>query len=377
MFSDSDLAFMRRALALAERGLYTTAPNPRVGCVLVRDGRIIGEGFTQPAGFDHAEIQALKDARARGHDPAGATAYVTLEPCNHFGRTPPCSQALVAAGLRCVIAALQDPNPRVAGTGLATLAAAGIEVRCGLLEQEARELNIGFISRMARQRPWARLKVAASLDGRTALPDGQSQWITGATARADGHRWRARANAILTGYGTVRDDDPRLTVRGIDVPRQPLAVLVDSRLRVSPAARLLEREEVLVACASDSGEAAQRAAALRARGAQVVALPDHEGKVDLMALMRLLGEHQINEVHVEAGFRLNGSLIKAGCIDELLIYLAPTLLGDGLDMFQLGTLPSLAARRDLRFVSCEALGDDLRVIARWRDGKGALTGEVR
>ncbi|KKB63861.1 diaminohydroxyphosphoribosylaminopyrimidine deaminase [Robbsia andropogonis] len=408
MFSNADFAYMQRALALAERGMYTTTPNPRVGCVLIKDGNIIGEGFTQPAGQDHAEVQALKDARSRGISPEGATAYVTLEPCSHFGRTPPCARTLVEAGVARVIAAMEDPNPAVSGRGLAILRQAGIDVRCGLLEKAAAEMNIGFISRMTRRRPWVRLKAAASLDGFTALPSGESQWITGEAARQDGHRWRARACAILTGAGTARQDDPQLTVRGVETPRQPLRVLVDSRLTVPPTARLLDGAPPLIVHAGppaaanpdDPAEVAlaaakavlmdnrqsgdvhdphphhlatidpsrdaflARAEALQARGAELVALPNEAGKVDLPGLMRLLGDRGINELHVEAGTKLSGSLIREGCVDEWLIYLAPSLLGRGFGLFDMPAAGRLIDRRQLVFDSVERIGDDIRILAR-------------
>lgn len=361
MFSEHDFEFMRRALALAERGMYTTTPNPRVGCVLVRNAEIIGEGFTQPAGQDHAEIQALKDAQRRGRDPRGATVYVTLEPCSHFGRTPPCANALVQAGVARVIAAMEDPNPQVAGRGFDMLRRAGIDVRCGLLESEARELNIGFVRRMTHGVPWVRLKAAASLDGMTALRNGTSQWITGEVARADGHAWRARACAILTGIGTVREDDPQLTVRAVATPRQPLRVLVDSGLDVPIGARILAGGNTLVVHAGTHGE---RAEALRERGIELLALPNSGGKVDLPALMRHLGERGINELHVEAGFKLNGSLLREDCVDELLIYLAPCLLGDAQGMFNLPALTSLDHKIRLAFHQVRQLGPDLRMLAR-------------
>ncbi|GLU30387.1 bifunctional diaminohydroxyphosphoribosylaminopyrimidine deaminase/5-amino-6-(5-phosphoribosylamino)uracil reductase RibD [Trinickia caryophylli] len=365
MFSDTDFAHMQRALTLAARGLYTTTPNPRVGCVLVKNGMPIGEGFTQPAGQDHAEIQALKDAHRRGNDPRGATAYVTLEPCSHFGRTPPCVHALVDAGVARVIAAMEDPNPQVSGRGLAMLREAGIDVRCGLLAQQAHELNIGFVSRMTRGRPWVRMKVAASLDGRTALPSGESQWITGPAARADGHAWRARACAILTGVGTVREDDPQLTVREVDTPRQPLRVLVDSRLEAPLAARLFEGAPPLVFCARIDERNAAQAEALRARDIEVVTIANAAGKVDLAAMLRELGARGINELHVEAGHKLNGSLLREGCVDELLVYLAPSLLGgDAAGMFDLAAPGTLDERTRLAFHAAERIGDDLRVLAR-------------
>ncbi|CAM2179564.1 Diaminohydroxyphosphoribosylaminopyrimidine deaminase / 5-amino-6-(5-phosphoribosylamino)uracil reductase [Paraburkholderia sacchari] len=365
MFSQADFTYMERALALAVRGLYTTDPNPRVGCVLVKDGVVIGEGFTQPAGHDHAEIQAMKDARARGHEVRGATAYVTLEPCSHFGRTPPCANALIEAKVARVIAAMEDPNPLVSGRGLAILRDAGIEVRCGLLASEARELNIGFVSRMTRKRPWVRMKVAASLDGRTGLPSGESQWITGEAARADGHAWRARASAILTGIGTVKEDDPRMTVRAIDTPRQPKRILIDSRLDASPLSQIFVGAPTLVFCAALDDSNAERADALRARGAEIVALGNASGKVDLPAVLTELAARGVNELHVEAGYKLNGSLLREGCVDELLVYLAPSLLGtDALGMFNLAAPAKLDARTRLVFHTVERVAEDLRILAR-------------
>ncbi|MGI4813122.1 MAG: bifunctional diaminohydroxyphosphoribosylaminopyrimidine deaminase/5-amino-6-(5-phosphoribosylamino)uracil reductase RibD [Janthinobacterium lividum] len=365
MFSQDDFKHMQRALALATRAMYNTTPNPRVGCVLVKDGAVIGEGFTQPPGQDHAEVRALKDARSHGHDPAGATAYVTLEPCSHFGRTPPCARALVEARIERVIAAMEDPNPLVSGRGLEQLRSAGVDVRCGLLAREAQELNIGFISRMTRGRPWVRMKIAASLDGKTALPSGVSQWITGGAARADGHAWRARACAILTGVGTVRQDDPQLTVRGIETPRQPLRIIVDSGLALPPTARVLQGGALVICAVDDSNaEAAARAQALRDAGAEIVALPNADGKADLPALLRLLGERGINELHVEAGAKLNGSLMREDCVDELLLYFAPRLLGEGFGMLSLAPPDTLADARRLVYHSVERIGEDLRVIAR-------------
>jgi len=357
MFTEVDHQHMSRALALAAQGLFSTTPNPRVGAVVVRDGEVVGEGWHRRAGEGHAEALALAQAGARAR---GATVYVTLEPCSHFGRTPPCAQSLVQAGVARVIAAMQDPNPAVNGRGLEMLRDAGIEVRCGLLEAQATELNIGFVSRMSRGLPWVRLKIAASLDGRTALHDGRSQWITGPLARADGHRWRARACAVLTGIGTVRDDDPRLTVREVPTERQPLRVLVDSRLQVDPHAKLLQGG-ALVACAVRD---AARERELADRGCELLHLPGPGGKVDLPGLMRSLAARGINELHVEAGFRLNGSLVREGCVDELLVYLAPSLLGDAAGMVDLPALVDLEARRRLRFHDVERVGDDLRLLAR-------------
>ncbi|MFZ5511929.1 MAG: bifunctional diaminohydroxyphosphoribosylaminopyrimidine deaminase/5-amino-6-(5-phosphoribosylamino)uracil reductase RibD [Pseudomonadota bacterium] len=357
--SPADYAFMARALQLAERGLFTTTPNPRVGCVVVRDGAVLGEGWHERAGEPHAEVHALRQA---GEGARGATAYVTLEPCSHHGRTPPCADALVQAGVARVVAAMEDPNPQVAGQGLARLRAAGIATAVGPLAAQARELNIGFVSRMTRGRPWLRLKLAASLDGKTALNNGSSQWITGPEARRDGHRWRARACAILTGIGTVRDDDPRLTVREVDTPRQPLRVVVDSRLEISPDARILDGGPVLVACAVED---ATKTAALAQRGAEVLVLPDARGKVDLGQLLAELGRRGVGEVHAEAGFKLNGSLVREGLVDEFLIYLAPCVIGDAArGMFALPELTELAGRRDLAMRDVRMVGTDLRILAR-------------
>ena len=349
---------MAEALALAARGLYTTTPNPRVGAVVVRDGAVVGRGFHERAGGPHAETIALADAGERAR---GATAYVTLEPCSHHGRTPPCADALVAAGVSRVVAAIADPNP-LAREGADRMRAAGVAVEIGLMEAESRELNIGFISRVARGRPWVRLKVAASLDGRTALAGGESQWITGAEARRDGHRWRARACAILTGIGTVKDDDPRLTVRDIETPRQPLKVVVDSKLEVSPRAKLFASGAVLVVAAVADRD---RIARLAEVGAEVIVMPNAAGKVDLAALMVELARRELNEVHVEAGTKLNGSLVSAGVVDEVLLYLAPSLIGDsGRGMFNLPAPASLAARTHLAVRDVTRIGDDVRVIAR-------------
>ena len=359
MFSAADHEFMARALRLAESGLYSATPNPRVGCVLVRDGRIVGEGWHEKAGGPHAEVHALQSA---GDLARGATAYVTLEPCSHHGRTPPCCEALLAAGIERVVAAMQDPNPLVAGQGLAWLRDAGLAVDCGLLANEARELNIGFVSRMERGRPWVRLKAAASLDGRTALENGSSQWITGPDARRDGHRWRARACAILTGIGTVRDDDPQLTVRDVETARQPLRVVVDSRLEIDPSARVLQGGRVLVVAAVENH---LLASIIEARGAEVIFLPNDAGKVDLQALMRELAKRGINELHVEAGFNLNGSLLREGLVDELLLYLAPSLIGDASrGLFNLPALDDLAEKRALQWRDVRQVGSDLRVVAR-------------
>src|SRR5437762_6233870 len=348
-FTELDRAMMRRALELAAKGMYTATPNPRVGCVVTRDGKIIGEGWHEKQGGPHAEVRALENI-----DAEGATVYVSLEPCSHHGRTPPCVDVLLAAKVQRVVAAMRDPNREAAGGG-ERLAAAGIRFEYGLLEDEARELNIGFLSRVTRGRPWVRLKVAATLDGRTALPDGRSQWITDVEARRDGHRWRARACALLTGIGTVRADDPQLTVREVDTPRQPLRVIVDSRLETPRGARILQGERVLV-FAARLGELPN---------AEVVALSNASGKVDLPRMLEALAERGVNELHVEAGFRLNGSLVREGCVDEFLVYLNASVLGDGADgMFDLAAPAGLDQRLRLRLSSVERLGDDLRLLAR-------------
>jgi diaminohydroxyphosphoribosylaminopyrimidine deaminase/5-amino-6-(5-phosphoribosylamino)uracil reductase len=358
----SDTEGMALALEWAAKGMYITAPNPRIGCVIVRDGEVIGAGHTQPAGQAHAEVQALRDARARGKDVAGATAYVTLEPCSHYGRTPPCSTALVQAGLGRVVTAMVDPNPLVAGRGLAQLEAAGIAVSAGIMADEAYELSIGFFTRMRHGRPWVRLKTAASLDGATALTSGESQWITSLDARADGHAWRARASAILTGIGTVKADDPQLTVRGIDTALQPRRVIVDSRLEIDPGSRILQGEPCwIVAAQPDPGKEAR----LRAAGHEIIILPNSSGKVDLPALMLELGRREINELHVEAGGKLNASLVREGCVDELLVYLAPSLIGPGQGMFALAPLAHLGDKFALRFHSVQQVGPDLRILARF------------
>jgi diaminohydroxyphosphoribosylaminopyrimidine deaminase/5-amino-6-(5-phosphoribosylamino)uracil reductase len=357
-FSDADRAHMARALALAERGLYTATPNPRVGCVIVKSGAVIGEGWHERAGEAHAEVNALEDANARGHDPRGATLYVTLEPCNHSGRTPACTDAVIGAGIGRVVAAMADPNPEAAN-GAARLRAAGIAVDMGLLEHEARELNIGFASRMTRGRPWVRMKAAASLDGRTALESGASQWITGEAARADGHRWRARACAILTGIGTVRQDDPRLTVRAVATKRQPQRIVIDRHAETPPTAKVLAGDGALLVTAGERNP-------LWPASVAVLVLPDAERRVDLAALMQALGSRGINELHVEAGGKLNGALLAAGLVDELLLYLAPCLLGDparGVAEFRTG-LSRLSDRVALAFHDVARVGDDLRLLAR-------------
>ena len=353
------------ALAQARQSLNLTSPNPHVGCVIASSsGEVLGQGFTQQAGGPHAEVVALRDAAAAGHDVRGATAYVTLEPCAHQGRTGPCCDALVAAGIGRVVASIADPNPLVAGQGFARLRAAGVAVEVGPGAAESRELNIGFFSRMVRGTPWVRLKAAASLDGTTALANGASQWITSPAARADGHAWRARACAVLTGIGTVLDDDPRLDVREVPTPRQPHVVVVDSQLQTPPDAHLFIAGRACYIYAAAQNDA--KKAALEARGATVIYLPNAQGKVSLPAMLRDLAQRGVNELHVEAGNKLNGSFVREGLVDEMLVYLAPTLLGPGLGMASVGPLETLAQGLALDFTSVDRVGPDVRLVARVR-----------
>lgn len=359
--------FIHVAHDAASSAILVTAPNPRVGCVIASPGgEIIGLGHTQRAGGPHAEVMALRDAALRGHSVVGATAYVTLEPCSHHGRTGPCCDALIAAGIKKVVASIADPNPLVSGQGFARLRAAGVEVEIGPGGYESRELNIGFFSRMIRKTPWVRMKVAASLDGKTALNNGASQWITSVAARADGHAWRARACAVLTGIGTVLADNPRLDVRLVDTPRQPHLVVVDSRLETPLDANLFMDGRKLFIYAAVPNEA--RKAALEALGATVTYLPGKapgtENKVDLAAMLRDLAAREINELHVEAGHKLNGSLIREALVDELVVYLAPKLIGQGCDMTSFGPLTVLSNAVPLDFKSTDMLGPDLRIVAR-------------
>lgn len=359
-------ALMREALDLAALSIGLSEPNPRVGCVLVTaEGHVIGRGHTQHAGGPHAEVMALHDARERGASVRGATAIVTLEPCAHHGRTPPCCDALIDAGIGRVVYAVEDPFHQVAGRGAARLRAAGIDAQPlppGELADAAREINIGFFSRIERGRPWLRLKVAGSLDGRSALDNGTSQWITGEAARTDGHRWRRRAGALLTGAGTVLEDDPRLDVRLVETPRQPLRVIVDSRLDTPPSARILDAPGSVLIYAAHPDPA--RLEPLQQRGAEVRLLPGERGKVDLPALLADLARRGINELHAEAGHRLNGSMLRERLVDEYLVYLAPLLIGAGRGLADIGPLTRLDAATRLRFVSVTTVGDDLRVLAR-------------
>ncbi len=422
MLLDDAHRYMQLALEDAARGLYTTTPNPRVGCVLVKAGHIIGRGWTQPAGQNHAEIEAIQNARAQGHDPQGAMAYVTLEPCSHIGRTSACAQALIDAGIQGVVAAMEDPNPLVRGRGFALLRDAGLAVHCGVLEEQARELNLGFITRMTQQRPWVRAKMATSLDGKTALPHGESQWITGQVARTDGHAWRARACAVLTGIGTIKQDDPQLSVREVSTTRQPQRIVIDPRLEISLTARILRPTSpsdapTLIICASPGFLHTPKAHALHEAGVELIAfqktvrtLERHTGErplsspsreasatkatepptprewvqfgehhaicstlistqgplshIPLPSLLTLLASRGVNELHVEAGARLNGAFWQAGCIDELLLYIAPTFLYQGMSLLDLPSLATLPVEPHLTFQSVVHLGTDLRVIAR-------------
>jgi len=359
MFSNLDSENMALALRLAEQGLYSTSPNPRVGCVLVNDGKIVGTGWHQRAGEAHAEVLAW---RAAGEAARGATAYVTLEPCSHFGRTPPCADGLIAARVARVVIAMQDPNPLVAGEGIAKLRAAGIVVECGLMEAAARELNLGFVSRMTRGIPYVRSKIASSLDGRTALKNGVSQWITGADARRDVQHWRARSCAVLTGINTVLADDAQLNVRDIETVRQPLRVVLDSQLRVPLDAKILLGGNTLIYTAIPSAE---KISALQKLGVSVCVLANGAGRVDLNAMLKDLAQRGINEVLVEAGSILNGALLQAGLVDELVLYLAPQMLGDAArGMASLGELTQLTERVELHWQDVRQVGNDLRVQAK-------------
>ena len=360
---------------LAVQAVGLSEPNPRVACRLVLASGAVFEGHTQQAGGPHAEVMALRAARAAGADCSGATAYVTLEPCSHHGRTPPCCDALIDAGVARVVVGLTDPNPQVSGRGIARLRAAGIVVEVlpteHPLAQATRDLNIGFLHRMTHGRPWVRLKVAASLDGTTALHNGVSQWITSPAARTDGHAWRKRAGALLTGIGTVREDDPRLDVRLVDTPRQPHRVVVDSRLDIPLQARILQPPGVVwIYTASDPTTTAAQRAALAEQGVSVVDCPGPPGKgggapkVDLGGMLIDLAHRGVNELHLEAGHKLNGSFLREGRVDELLLYLAPTLLGPGAGLAHIGPLSRLEDGMSLRFLDVAAVGPDLRIRAR-------------
>jgi len=363
MLNSADSQWMAQAVHLAERGLNSTSPNPRVGCVIVKNEKVVGEGWHQRAGEAHAEVHALRLAAEQAN---GATAYVTLEPCSHHGRTPPCADGLIAAGVARVVVATVDPNPLVAGNGLAKLRAAGITVEVGLMASEARALNVGFFSRMECGLPYVRSKIAASLDGRTALKNGQSQWITGAEARRDGHRWRARSCAVLTGIETILADDAQLSVRAVETSRQPLRVVLDSQLRLPLTAKILIGGSVLIVTASAD---ALKILALEKLGAQVLSLPNTAGQVDLRATFNYLASIGCNEVLVEAGRILNGALLAAELVDELVVYLAPQLLGDlARGMASVGELTELAQRVELVWQDARQVGQDLRLIATIKRG---------
>ncbi|MSQ57323.1 MAG: bifunctional diaminohydroxyphosphoribosylaminopyrimidine deaminase/5-amino-6-(5-phosphoribosylamino)uracil reductase RibD [Limnohabitans sp.] len=362
-FSDTDTHWMKQALVLAHQSFFITTPNPRVGCVLVNpQGQLIGQGHTQKAGGDHAEIVAIKNAQSLGHIVKGATAYVTLEPCSHHGKTGPCCDALIQAGVSRVVASIQDPFPQVAGQGFARLRQASIQVDVGLCQPEALQINQGFFYRIQHQLPWMRMKIACSLDGQTALQNGQSQWITSQASRTDGHNWRARACAILTGIGTVLQDDPQLNVRDVQTLRQPPLIIVDSQLQTPLNAKLWQTQRtVLIYHATNANT--QQAQALTGKGAQLILLPDAQNKVDLHAMAQDLAKRPFNEIHVEAGFKLNGSLLKAQCVQELLIYMAPVLVGSGAGMAQLGVLEQLTQAQAFHFTESIHLGSDLRIRA--------------
>ncbi len=360
MFSSDDHAYMSQALQLAEKGLYSTSPNPRVGCVIVRDGKIAGSGWHVQTGQPHAEINALNIA---GGAAQGATVYLTLEPCSHYGRTHPCAEALIRAKVAKVIIAMQDPNPLVAGRGASLLKQSGINVLVGLMGEWAKDLNVGFVSRMTNNRPWVRMKIAASLDGKTALNNGVSQWITGEAARHDGHRFRARSCAVLTGIGTVLEDDPQLSVRFIETSRQPLRIIIDSQLKIPTTAKVLRGEGELIFTTTDNKE---RISALKEAGARPIILPSEKGKIDLAGLMQILADFEINELLVEAGNRLSSAFIREGLVDELIIYLAPHLIGNrAMGMLQLPELTDLSEKYNLKIKDLRMVGEDIRIMSRF------------
>lgn len=359
--SAADARFMARALQLARRGMYTADPNPRVGCVIVKDGTIIGEGWHERTGEPHAEINALNQAGKMHVHSAGV--YLTLEPCCHQGRTPPCTQSLIKAGVKRVVAAMRDPNPLVAGKGFRELESHGIQVVSGLMENEAEAINPGFVSRMKRGRPYVRVKLAASLDGRTAMADGESKWITGDAARADVQKWRARSSAILTGVSTVLQDDPALDVRDMNIGRQPLRVVLDSRLRMPPTARMLRGEgRTLIVTASEDIRLTET---LKQAGAEVACLPTEQKTVDMGALLKHLAWLEVNEVLVEAGATLCGALLRMNLVDELLLYYAPHFMGNNeRGMFVLPPLTRMADRVNLDITEVRSIGKDWRVLAK-------------
>jgi diaminohydroxyphosphoribosylaminopyrimidine deaminase/5-amino-6-(5-phosphoribosylamino)uracil reductase len=354
---NTDLEFMARALQLAERGRFTTDPNPRVGCVLVKNGRIIGEGFHEKAGFAHAEINALKNAT---EDATGATAYVTLEPCSHHGKTPPCCDVLISAGIKRLVVAMTDPNPLVAGRGLERCKAAGIDVVCDVLHADAEKLNHGFISRMTKNRPFIRSKIAMSLDGKTALANGESKWITSPEARADVHRFRAKSSAILTGIGTILADNPSLNARVHFPILQPIRVVLDSTLQMPLNSKMinLEGRTLILTCSTDEKKQTE----LKNVGFEIVILPESNGRLDLDAVMAFLALQEINNVFVEAGATLNGALLEAGLVNEWLIYVSSSVLGDkGRGAFALPELQSITDKKNLKWRDIRYVGRDLRL----------------
>ena len=363
--AEADGAWMDLALSEARKAWRVSPPNPSVGAVIVKDGRLIGAGHTQRTGGPHAEVMALRSAFERGASVEGAVVYVTLEPCSHYGRTPPCALALIQSKVGRVVAAVGDPNPKVHGRGIRMLEEAGIPAELGVREAEAREVNISFLTRMTRGTPWVRLKTAVTLDGRTALPDGRSQWITGEAARADVQLWRARSGAVLTGIGTVLADDPQMNVRLADQERQPLRVVVDPRMETPPAGKLLTSPggRVLIIAAAENPE---RRSALEAAGAEVLVLADaaHPGRVDLSGLMTELGRREVNELHVEAGPRLCGALLDAGLVDEMLFYYAPCLFGAGLGPADAALPETPGAAHRWRVASLAQTGGDIRILLR-------------
>ncbi|CAM5319833.1 bifunctional diaminohydroxyphosphoribosylaminopyrimidine deaminase/5-amino-6-(5-phosphoribosylamino)uracil reductase RibD [Alcaligenes faecalis] len=369
MVEQEDVIWMRQALELAEKSLYISAPNPRVACLIVRDGQLLASGSTQQAGGPHAEVMALRQAKERGVSVAGATFYVTLEPCSHHGRTPPCADALIKAGAGRVVFSMYDPNPLVAGNGVSRLRQAGITVDGPLCVEQALAINAGFFARMTRGRPWLWMKMAASLDGRSALPDGRSQWITGPQARDDGHHWRARSCVVLTGIGTVHADNPLMNVRAVSTPRPPIKAVLDTHLRMDPKAALLDGTPCWVFSHRRDPELE---AELADRNAQVIPMPLHEGQVDVRAVLDWMTDQQINEVHAEAGARLSGALIDAGVVDQLLMYLAPKILGQGRGVADITELAGLDDVEPFEFTDVRLLGADLRVLARQRDHWEAL-----
>lgn len=374
MHTEHDLDWMRQALLLAEQSLYITSPNPRVACLIVRDGNLLASGTTQQAGGPHAEIMALRQAQERQVDTAGSTFYVTLEPCSHQGRTAPCVDAVIQARPARVVVAMRDPNPLVAGRGLEKLRQAGIHVSGPVCVDEALALNVGFVSRMTRRTPWLWLKMACSLDGRSALPDGQSQWITSAPARADGHHWRARSCAVLTGIGTVRADNPRMNVREHATQRQPIKAVIDTHFSIDEDAALLDNGPCWVfSCRHDPDKALR----LAKRNVHLVLMPEKQGSVDLQAVMLWMGAHDINEVHAEAGATLSGALVQAGCVDELLIYMAPKLLGEGRGIADIDSLPDLPAAPTYEFFDVQSIGPDLRMRARSKRSWDSLRAQLR